>query len=60
MGKVKQQYQDELAQSDEQLWEMLECAYYEYQLQHEAYAYEDTHNINELPNTVSYVTKEQA
>jgi len=51
MGKVKQQYQDELAQSDEELWAMLECAYYEYQLQHEAYAYEDTQNPNNVSPT---------
>lgn len=59
MGKVKQHYQDQLAESEEELWAMLECAYYEYQLQHEAYAYEDSRNANEYPNTVSSVTKEQ-
>lgn len=48
MGKVKEHYQD----SDKQLWDMLECAYYEYQLQHEAYAYEDMYNVNEYPNNV--------
>lgn len=47
MGKVKQQYQDMMQQTEEELWDMLESQWLMQQMSDEAYAYEDSPNIND-------------
>ena len=51
MSRTKQLYQDMMQQSDEELWDMLEEQWLRQQMRDEAYAYEDSPNINDTTET---------